>query len=55
MLEGPRLSSEWIHDDLDRVRAALQPLLELPVERILLTHGEPVLAGARGALARALG
>ena len=37
------------------IRAALAPLLELPVERILVSHGEPVLAGGRAALARALG
>jgi glyoxylase-like metal-dependent hydrolase (beta-lactamase superfamily II) len=34
--------------------ASLEPLLELPVERILLSHGRPVLAGARDALAAAL-
>jgi glyoxylase-like metal-dependent hydrolase (beta-lactamase superfamily II) len=33
------------HDDL---RASLAPLLELPVSRVLVSHGEPVLrAGAR--------
>jgi glyoxylase-like metal-dependent hydrolase (beta-lactamase superfamily II) len=36
------------HDDL---RAMLRPLLALPVERVLPSHGEPVLAGARDALA----
>ena len=36
------------HDDL---RAMLRPLLELPLERILVSHGEPVLSGARQALA----
>jgi glyoxylase-like metal-dependent hydrolase (beta-lactamase superfamily II) len=36
------------HDDL---RAMLRPLLELPVERVLVSHGEPVLSGAREALA----
>jgi glyoxylase-like metal-dependent hydrolase (beta-lactamase superfamily II) len=39
----------------DSIRAALQPLLERPVERILVSHGEPVLADGRAALARALG
>ncbi len=39
------------HDDL---RAMLRPLLELPVERVLVSHGEPVLAGGRRALAAAL-
>ena len=28
----------------------LSPLLELPVERVLVSHGEPVLQGARKAL-----
>lgn len=33
---------------------ALRPLLDLPVERILVSHGTPVLAGAPEALAAAL-
>ena len=36
------------------IRTALQPLLDLPLERILTSHGEPVLEGARDAVARAL-
>lgn len=36
------------------IRTALRPLLELPVERILVSHGEPVLAGGRDALEEAL-
>jgi hypothetical protein len=32
----------------------LRPLLELPVERVLVTHGEPVLKDARAALEQAL-
>jgi len=36
------------------VRAQLRPLLDLPVERILVAHGEPVLSGGRAALERAL-
>jgi hypothetical protein len=35
-------------------RQALQPLLELPVEYVLLSHGEPVLDNAREALAAAI-
>lgn len=35
------------HDDL---RAMLRPLLELPLERILVSHGEPVLSDAAQAL-----
>ncbi len=34
--------------------ASLRPLLDLPVERVLLSHGEPVLANGRAALAAAL-
>ena len=34
--------------------ASLQPLLELPVERVLVSHGAPVLADGRAALAAAL-
>jgi glyoxylase-like metal-dependent hydrolase (beta-lactamase superfamily II) len=36
------------HDDL---RVTLQPVLELPVERVLVSHGEPVVSGAAQALA----
>lgn len=32
----------------------LSPLLELPVERVLVSHGEPVLCDGRAALARAI-
>lgn len=39
------------HADLAR---SLQPLLELPIERVLVSHGEPVLSGGKGALTRAL-
>jgi glyoxylase-like metal-dependent hydrolase (beta-lactamase superfamily II) len=34
--------------------ATLRPLLELPVERILVSHGEPVLENGAGTLAAAL-
>jgi len=39
------------HDDL---RRTLRPLLELPVERVLVSHGEPILSGGKQALAAAL-
>ena len=39
------------HDDL---RESLAPLLELPVESVLVSHGEPVLGGGADALATAL-
>jgi glyoxylase-like metal-dependent hydrolase (beta-lactamase superfamily II) len=38
----------------ESIRAALHPLLDLPVERVLVSHGEPVLEGGRHALERAL-
>ena len=36
------------------LREALRPLLDLPVELVLVSHGEPVLEGGREAIARAL-
>jgi glyoxylase-like metal-dependent hydrolase (beta-lactamase superfamily II) len=36
------------------IRAALRRLLELPVERVLVSHGEPVLEDGHTALERAL-
>ncbi len=36
------------------LRRALRPLLELPIEMVLVSHGEPVLRGGRTALERAL-
>jgi glyoxylase-like metal-dependent hydrolase (beta-lactamase superfamily II) len=51
-LEVPRA---WIGDErYDEVVEGLRQLLDLPVERVLVTHGEPVLADAAAALARAL-
>jgi hypothetical protein len=53
----------WIQDPLDEEREAfyrdrfaptLAPLLELPVERVLVTHGPPVFDDAAGALRRAV-
>jgi len=38
----------------DKLRAALQPLQELPVERVLVSHGEPVSAAAETRLLEAL-
>ena len=51
-LEVPRA---WVGNDYNAAVADLRPLLELPVERVLVTHGDPVLAGAPEALAGALG
>lgn len=39
---------------LDELRRSLRPLLDLPVQRVLVSHGEPVLRSGRRALAQAL-
>lgn len=39
----------------EEVRAVLRPLLEKPLERVLVSHGRPVLERGREALAAALG
>ncbi len=46
----------WLPEDLapGEFRASLRPLLELPIELLLVSHGEPVLEEAREALERAL-
>jgi glyoxylase-like metal-dependent hydrolase (beta-lactamase superfamily II) len=46
------LRGEKTHRDL---AASLRPLLDLPVRRVLVSHGDPVLTGGGRALARALG
>jgi glyoxylase-like metal-dependent hydrolase (beta-lactamase superfamily II) len=45
------LPEKKTHRDL---AASLRPLLDLPVRRILVSHGKPVLTGGGRALARAL-
>jgi hypothetical protein len=40
---------------LAELRRALRPLLDLPVELVLVSHGEPVLERGHEAIARALG
>jgi hypothetical protein len=40
------------HDDL---RRTLRPLLDLPVERVLVSHGFPILSGGKHTLAAVLG
>lgn len=37
-----------------QLREALRPLLDLPVQKVLVSHGEPVLRGGRDAIARAI-
>jgi hypothetical protein len=55
---GVRLCPEsWLADarvDRKGLAARMRPLLELPIERLLLSHGEPVLRAGRAALARAV-
>jgi hypothetical protein len=54
---GLRLCAEsWLPEGTGhaRLRGSLRPLLDLPVERVLVSHGEPVLQGGRDALAHAL-
>jgi len=56
-VEGARLCPpSWLGGGrtYDDIRAALAPVVELPVELLLLTHGEPVLVDAHAALRRAL-
>ena len=38
----------------ERFNPTLEPLLELDFERVLVTHGEPVITGGRDALRNAL-
>ena len=38
----------------ERFNPTLEPLLELGVENVLVTHGQPVMGGGTGALRRAL-
>lgn len=55
--DGIRMCPDsWLPEGTEpaALREQLRPLLDLPVERILVSHGEPVLADAPAALARAL-
>ena len=51
---GLEVSRAWLEDGWDDAVAALRPLLDLPVDRVLVTHGEPVLEDGLEALDRAL-
>ena len=55
---GVRMCPEsWLPDKTGHpeLAASLRPLVDLPVQRILVSHGEPVLNRGRKALAVALG
>lgn len=55
--EGIRLCPpSWLggEEGRERARASLRRLLELPVEMVLVSHGEPAYSGGRGALEEAL-
>lgn len=55
---GLRMTPEsWLrYLPLDRagLAEALRPLLDLPVEHVIVSHGEPVIGGGRAAIARAI-
>jgi hypothetical protein len=38
----------------DELRSLLMPLLELPIERVVVSHGQPVLSAGAEALRRCL-
>jgi len=44
-----------VHVNRPGLAELLRPLVELPVERVLVSHGQPVLRGGRAALIRAIG
>jgi glyoxylase-like metal-dependent hydrolase (beta-lactamase superfamily II) len=53
--DGVRLCPEsWLEGTLGQLKDELRPLLDFPIGRLLVSHGEPVLEGGQSALARAL-
>jgi len=56
VLDGPRLCPQgWVREGtIAELKETLRPLLELPVERMLVSHGEPVLERAHAELERLL-
>jgi glyoxylase-like metal-dependent hydrolase (beta-lactamase superfamily II) len=57
ILGGPRLCpASWLPPGVgqEELRVSLLPLLDLDLERILISHGEPVLEGGREALSALL-
>ena len=55
LLGGPRVPADWAGEELPALLDGLRSLLDLAPERLLVSHGEPVLEGGRQALARAVG
>jgi hypothetical protein len=53
---GFRVQEEWLPQGVtgEQMRDGLRPLIELPIELVLVTHGEPVLEDGREALRAAL-
>ncbi len=55
---GLRLCPEswlyWVRVDRDELQQLLRPSLELPIERVLVSHGEPVLSSGAEALRQCL-
>jgi hypothetical protein len=53
---GFRVMDHWLPENrsADEMRNGLRPLLDLPVELVLLTHGEPVVEDAHETLRAAL-
>jgi glyoxylase-like metal-dependent hydrolase (beta-lactamase superfamily II) len=49
--DGLEIPADWVGSRLEEIREGLRPLLELPVEHVLATHGGPT---DRAALERAL-
>jgi hypothetical protein len=50
----PQSWLEDVHVNRPGLADVLSPLLELPIERVLVSHGEPVLHDGRAALAHAI-
>jgi hypothetical protein len=50
----PETWLERVTVDRPGLARLLRPLIELPIERVLVSHGEPVLRDGRAALARAI-
>lgn len=50
----PQSWLSYIHTERAEVAGLMRPLLELAIERVLVSHGEPVLSGAHAALAGAI-